>query len=142
MAKGFKQEQGVDFDEIFSPVVKMTTFCVMLALVAKNDLDLFQMDVKTAFLHGDLDKEIYMEQPNGYEVYRKMPLVCKLNKCLYRLKQSPRKCYKNFDTFMRSQSYAKSNEDSCLYMKKCIDDSYGIWILYVDDMLIMGKKQG
>ena len=58
MANSFKQEQGVDFDEIFSPVVKMTTFCVMLALVAKNDLDLFQMDVKTTFLHGDLNEGI------------------------------------------------------------------------------------
>ena len=84
------------------------------------------MDVKSVFFHEDLDEKIYMEQPKGYEVYRKMPLVCKLNKCLYGLKQSPRKCYKNFDAFMRSQSYDWCYEDSCLYMKKCTDDSYVI----------------
>ena len=82
VVKGFKQEQGVDFDEIFSPV-KITTLRMMLALVAKSDLDLFQMDVKTVFLDRDLDEEIYMEQPKGFEVYGKMPLVCKLKKSLW-----------------------------------------------------------
>ena len=61
VAKGFKQEKGVDFDEIFSPVVKMTTLCTVLALVAKEDMDLVQLDVKTTFLHGDLHDEIYMQ---------------------------------------------------------------------------------
>ena len=76
-----------------------------LALVARTYLDLFQMDVKIAFLHGDLDEEIYMEQPKGFEVYGKMPLVFKLQKTLYGLKQSPRKWYKKSDAFMRSQSF-------------------------------------
>ena len=89
----------------------------------KNDPDLFQMDVKTAFLHGDLDKEIYMEQPKGFEVYGKMPLVYKLNKSLYGLTQSPWKPYQNFDAFMRSQSYVRSNENSCLYTMKCMQNT-------------------
>ena len=88
VAKGFKQEHGVDFDEIFSPVVKMTTLRMLLALAVNQDLELVQMDVKTAFLHGDLDEEIYMEQPEGYEVSGEEHLVCKLKKSLYGLKQS------------------------------------------------------
>ena len=66
VAKGFKQEKGVDFDQIFSPVVKMTTLRTVLALVAKEDMDLVQLDVKTTFLHGDLHDEIYMQQPEGF----------------------------------------------------------------------------
>ena len=68
VAKGYKQEYGVDFDEIFSLLVKTTTLRIILGLVAAEDMELIQMDVKTAFLHGDLDEDIYMEQPEGYEV--------------------------------------------------------------------------
>ena len=85
VAKGFKQAQGVDFDEFFSPIVKMVTLCMLLALAPNQDLELVQMDVKIAFLHGDLDGEIYMEQLEGYEVFRKEHLVCKLKKRLYGL---------------------------------------------------------
>ena len=66
VAKSFKQEKGVDFDEIFSPIVKMTTLCTVLALVVKEEMDLVQLDVKTTFLHGDLHDEIYMQQPEGF----------------------------------------------------------------------------
>ena len=74
VAKVFKQEKGVDFDEIFSPVVKMTTLRTVLALVACQDMDLVQMDMKTAFLHGDLHEDIYMQQPEGYQVKGKRGL--------------------------------------------------------------------
>ena len=66
VAKGFRQEYGVDFDEIFSPIVKMTTLRLMLSVVAADNLELIQLDVKTAFLHGDLQEEIYMEQLKGF----------------------------------------------------------------------------
>ena len=86
VAKGFKQQYGIDFEEIFSPIVKMTTLRLMLGLVAKEDLELIQMDVKTAFLHGDLDEEIYLMQPEGFAHPGKEHLVCKLRKSLYGLK--------------------------------------------------------
>ena len=73
--KGFAQKKGIDFDEIFSPVVKMTSIRTILSLVAIEDLHLEQLDVKTKFLHGDLEEEMYVEQPKGYEVKGKEKLV-------------------------------------------------------------------
>ena len=76
VVKGFSQKKGVDFDEIFSPVVKMSSIRVILGLTASMDLELEQLDVKTVFLHGDLEEEIYMEQPKGFEVKGKEYLIC------------------------------------------------------------------
>lgn len=90
MAKGFAQKEGVDYNEIFSPVVKHTSIRVLMSIVSHGDLELEQLDVKTAFLHGDLDEEIYMYQPEGYKVEGKESQVCRLRKSLYELKQSPR----------------------------------------------------
>ena len=140
VAKGFKQEYGVDIDEIFSPVVKMTTLRTVLALVAHENMALVQMDVKTAFLHGDLHEEIYMQQPEGFAVKGKEDLVCKLKKSLYGLKQAPREWYHKFDAFMKSQGFGRSDTDHCLYTKRVSDGSLLILILYVDDMLIAGKS--
>ena len=89
VVKGFAQNQGIDFDEIFSPVVKMSSIRVVLGMAATMDLEVEQLDVKTTFLHGDLEEEIYMEQPKGFAVEGKEHLVCKLNKSLYGLKQAP-----------------------------------------------------
>ena len=90
VVKGFQQKKGIDYTEIFSLVVKLTTIRTVLGLVAKKDLHLEQLDVKTAFLHGDLEEEIYMKQPQGFEVQGKEKMVCKLQKSLYGLKQAPR----------------------------------------------------
>ena len=97
------------------------------------------MDVKTAFLHGDLHDEIYMEQPKGFAEPGREHLVCKLKKSLYGLKQAPREWYHKFDAFMQSQGYSRSAMDPCLYTKKARDGSLLILVLYVDDMLIAGK---
>ena len=105
VAKGFKQEKGVDFDEIFSPVVKVTTLCIVLALVAKDNMELGQLDVKIAVLNGDLHDEIYMKQPEGFVEKGKEKLVCALRKSLYGLKQAPHEWYSKFDAFMQSHSY-------------------------------------
>eukprot|EP00253_Pinus_taeda_P003501 PITA_03501 len=93
VVKGFTRKKGIDFDGIFSPVVKMTSIRTILSLVAAEDLNHEQLDVKTPFLHGDLDEEIYMQQPQGYEVKGKEKLVCSLKKSLYGLKQAPRQWY-------------------------------------------------
>ena len=140
VVKGFGQKRGIDFDEIFSPVVKMSSIRVILRLVASLDLELEQMDVKTSFLHGDLDEEIYMVQPKGFEKTRKEHLVCKLKKSLYGLKQAPRQWYKKFDSFMMSHEYTKTNADHCVYVKT-IRYKFIILLLYVDDMLIVRQDK-
>ena len=96
VVKGFAQKKGIDFDEIFSPVVKMTSIRTILSLVVVEDLHFEQLDVKADFLHGDLEEEIYMQQPQGYEVKGKEKLVCSLKKRLYGLKQAPRQWYLKF----------------------------------------------
>eukprot|EP00253_Pinus_taeda_P008636 PITA_08636 len=112
----------------------------MLALVALLDLELQQLDVKTAFLHGDLDEEIYMEQPEGFVQHRNEKFVYRLKKSLYRLKQSPRQWYKKFDSFMMSQKYIRSEYDHCVYFKQLSDGMFIILVLYVDDMFLASKS--
>ncbi|KAJ0754054.1 putative RNA-directed DNA polymerase [Helianthus annuus] len=140
VVKGFSQRKGIDFDEIFSPVVKMSSIRVILGLAASLDLEVEQMDVKTAFLHGDLDKEIYMEQPEGFRVKGKEDYVCKLQKSLYGLKQAPRQWYKKFESVMGKQGYRKTISDHCVFFQRFGDDDFIILLLYVDDMLIVGKN--
>ena len=90
VAKGYSQKKGIDFNEVFSPVVKHTSIRVLLAMVAMYDMELEQLDVKTAFLHGNLEEVIYMDQPEGFQIEGKEDQVCRLKKSLYGLKQSPR----------------------------------------------------
>jgi hypothetical protein len=99
VVKGFDQQKGIDFNEIFSLVVKMTTMCAILGLVAAHDLELEQLDVKTTFLHGDLNEEIYMMQPEGFIKFGKENLYCRLRKSFYGLKQAPKQWYLKFDRF-------------------------------------------
>ena len=108
VAHGCNQKEGIDYNEVFSPVVRHTSIRVLLAFVALFDLELEQLDVKTAFLYGELEEEIYMRQPEGFVVPGKEQLVCRLNRSLYGLKQTPSQWYKRFDTFMIAQEYTHS----------------------------------
>jgi hypothetical protein len=90
VAKGFTQREGVDYNETFSPVSKKDSFRIVMALVAHYDLELHQMDVKTAFLNGNLHETVYMAQPEGFVVNEKEQMACKLNKLIYGLKQASR----------------------------------------------------
>ena len=130
----------MNFDEIFSSIVKMTTLRCVLGLVAKDDMELKQMDVKTPFLHGDLHDDIYMQQPKGFVQKGREKLVCKLKKSLYSLKQAPKKWYHKFDAFMRSQHFRQSKLDHHLYTKKATNGNLVILTLYVDDMLLATRN--
>ncbi|GKA43986.1 retrotransposon protein, putative, ty1-copia subclass [Tanacetum coccineum] len=140
LAKGFSQIPGIDFTDVFSPVVKHSSIHTLLSIVAMHDYELEQLDVKTTFLHGELEEDIYMEQPEGFVIPRKENLVCKLKKSLYGLKKSSRQWYKRFDTFMLSQSFKISDYDSCVYLK-FVNGSPIYLLLYVDDMLIATKDK-
>ena len=83
VVKGYSQTEGIDFKETFSPVSTKNSFRVIMAIVAHFDLELHYMDVKTTFLNGDLDEDVYMEQPTGFAKVGKEDLVCKLNKSIY-----------------------------------------------------------
>ena len=140
VVKGFDQKKGIDFNEIFSPVVKMTTIRAILGLVAAHDLELEQLDVKTTFLHGDLNEEIYMMQPEGFIKHGKENLYCRLRKSLYGLKQAPRQWYLKFDQFMTENNFIRCESDPCVYYKKFPDGSFILLLLYVDDMLVTGSS--
>lgn len=141
VAKGFTQKEGVDYDEIFSPVVRHTSIIVLLSLTVAYDLELEQLDVKTAFLHGDLNETIYMQQPPGYILEGQENKVCLLKKSLYGLKQSPRQWYLKFDAFIISCGFNRSKMDHCVYMKH-LDNRTPIYLLlYVDDMLLASSDK-
>jgi ATP-binding cassette subfamily B (MDR/TAP) protein 1 len=138
VTKGYRQDYGVEFEDVFSHVVKMTPLRFLLDVVALEDLELLQLDVKTSFLHADLDEEIYMEQPRGFTSPGREHLLCRLRKSLYGLKQAPRQWYRKFDDFVRSIGFLRSDEDHSFYSKDAPYGSPIFLILYVDDMLLLG----
>ncbi|KAK8934281.1 hypothetical protein KSP39_PZI015017 [Platanthera zijinensis] len=140
VAKGFAQRKGIDFDEIFSPVVKHCSIRLLLALVVLHDMKLEQLDVKTAFLHGILDEMIYILQPEGFVKPDNEKNVCKLRASLYGLKQSPRMWNRRFDVFMASLGFTRSQYDTCVYFRFLANEDILILMLYVGDMLIASKS--
>ncbi|CAA7047040.1 unnamed protein product [Microthlaspi erraticum] len=140
VARGFTQKEGIDYQEVFAPVVKHLSIRILMSLVVKEDLELEQMDVKTAFLHGELEEELYMEQPEGFVVDPKKDQVCLLKKSLYGLKQAPRQWNKKFNAFMMSQKFTRSGHDPCVYVKEVGDEEFIYLLLYVDDMLLAAKS--
>jgi transposase InsO family protein len=133
VAKGFTQLEGIDYCETFSPVSTKESMRIILALVAHYDLELHQMDVKTAFLNGDLDEEIYMEQPQGFSENDR--LVCKLNKSIYGLKQASRQWYIKFSKVIVTFGFTENIVDQCVYLKES-GSKFIILMLYVDDILL------
>ncbi|KAK4385611.1 Retrovirus-related Pol polyprotein from transposon TNT 1-94 [Sesamum angolense] len=136
VAKGFKQKEGIDFVDTYSPVTRMTSIRVLIAIAALYDLEIHQMDVKTVLLNGELDEEIYMEQPERFVVPGQEKKVRRLVKSLYGLKQAPKQWHKKFDQIMLSNGFKINECDKCAYVKST-QHSFIIVCLYVDDMLIM-----
>ncbi|KAE8724129.1 hypothetical protein F3Y22_tig00010869pilonHSYRG00008 [Hibiscus syriacus] len=140
VARGFSQQYGLDYDETFSPVAKLTTVRVLLALAANKDWNLWQMDVKNAFLHGELDREIYMTQPMGFQSQDHLEYVCKLRKALYGLKQAPRAWYGKIVEFLTKSGYSVTPADSSLFVK-ANEGKLAIVLVYVDDLIITGDDE-
>jgi hypothetical protein len=123
----------------FYHVSKLNFIIFILSIVVAFDLEVEQMDVKTTFLHGDLEEEIYMKQLEGFVVMGKKELVCKLKKSLYGLKQSPRMWYQKFDTYILGLGFVRSKDDHCVYSKQ-VGNHFIYAVLYVDDMLLVGNN--
>ena len=137
MAKGFTHKKGVDYSEILSPVVKYKTIRLLLALVAQFNWELEQMDIKTTFLHGELEKELYMQQLEGFEDKKGKNIVRKLEMSLYGRKQSPRQWNRIFDNFIIGIGFERSHYDTCVYFSSSTYNDMIILLIYVDDMLIV-----
>ena len=138
VAKGFRQIQGVDYDETFSPVAKLKSVRVLLAIAAFFDYEIWQMDVKTAFLNGDIEEELYMVQPKGFVDPQKADKVCKLQRAIYGLKQASRSWNRRFDKVIKDFGFIQTHGEACIY-KKVSGSSVAFLILYVDDILLIGN---
>uniref|UniRef100_A0A1Y1NHZ0 Retrovirus-related Pol polyprotein from transposon TNT 1-94 n=1 Tax=Photinus pyralis TaxID=7054 RepID=A0A1Y1NHZ0_PHOPY len=137
-ARAFSQIEGVDFKETFSPTTRYESIRILLSLAAKYDYEIIQFDVKTAFLYGELDEEIYMSPPNGANINPN--LVCKLKKSLYGLKQSPRCWNRKFNSTLKNFNFQQCTADQCVY-KGQVDGKRVLLILFVDDGLIIGEDK-
>jgi hypothetical protein len=139
VAKGFSQKEGEDYDETFAPVARYTSIRAIISLVASMGWNLQQMDVKTTFLNGAIEEEVYIEQPQGFEVHSSDTHVCRLKKALYGLKQAPRAWYARMDSYLTRLGFSKSHADPNLYYK-VVNNAPVILLLYVDDLFITGEE--
>src|SRR3954462_5223237 len=139
VAKGYTPKEGEDFFDTYSPVARLTAIRVILSLAASHGLLVHQMDVKTAFLNGELDEEIYMDQPDGFVVNGQERKVCKLLKSLYGLKQAPKQWHEKFDKTLTAAGFVVNEADKCVYYRHGGGEGV-ILCLYVDDILIFGTN--
>ncbi|KAL2243593.1 UNVERIFIED_CONTAM: Retrovirus-related Pol polyprotein from transposon TNT 1-94 [Sesamum indicum] len=137
VAKGYKQKEGIDYFDT-SLVARLTTIRVLIALASVYNLSIHQMDVKTAFLYGELEEEIYMDQPEGFVAHGNEHKVCKLVKSLYGLKQAPKQWHEKFDKTILAFGFTVNENDKCIYCK-VKGDKMIILCLYVDDILLIGS---
>src|SRR6201996_1978584 len=138
VAKGFSQVEGIDYDKIFSPVVRFETVRMMLALAALKDWHISGLDVKTAFLYGELDEELYMNQPEGFKIPGQQHKVMCLKQAIYGLKQAALAWWKALDKSMATLGCTRLLSDSGLFVNK---EKNLIIIVYVDDVLFLGANK-
>ena len=138
VAKGFKQIQGVDYDETFSPVAMLKSVRIILAIATFYDYEIWQMDVKTAFLNGNLSEDVYMIQPEGFVDPKNARKICKLQKSIYGLKQASRSWNIRFDEVVKGFGFIKNEEEPCVY-KRASGSAVVFLVLYVDDILLIGN---
>ncbi|GJV51096.1 retrovirus-related pol polyprotein from transposon TNT 1-94 [Tanacetum coccineum] len=138
VAKGYTQLYGVDYKETFSPVADIRAIRILISIAAYYDYEIWQMDVKTAFLNGYLDEDIYMVQPEGFVDPNHPRKVCKLQRSIYGLKQASRSWNKRFDEEIKRFGFAQNLDEPCVY-QKASGSNVTFLILYVDDIIIMGN---
>ncbi|GJT08969.1 retrotransposon protein, putative, ty1-copia subclass [Tanacetum coccineum] len=139
VAKGFTQTYGVNYEETFSPVADIKAIRILIAIAAYYDYEIWQMDVKTAFLNGRINDDIYMVQPKGFVNPKHPGRVCKLQRSIYRLKQASRSWNKRFDEEIKKYGFTQNPDEPCVY-KRASGSNTVFLILYVDDILLMGNN--
>ena len=141
VAKGFAQVEGLDFFETYAPTCKPETFRTLLAVATQKGLELRQMDVKSAYLHSEIEEEIYLEQPQGFVKQGKngQTLVRKLNKSIYGLKQAAKNWYESLANLLIKNGFQRSRNDYCLFVRKEEDGTFSYILLWVDDIIIAGE---
>nr|GFC61080.1 retrovirus-related Pol polyprotein from transposon TNT 1-94 [Tanacetum cinerariifolium] len=134
VTRGYRQEEGIDFEESFAPVARLEAIWIFLAYAANKNMVVYQMDVKTAFLNGNLREDVYVSQPDGFVDPDNPNHVYKLKKALYGLKQAPRAWYDMLSSFLLSQEFSKGPVDPTLFIRKNDNDLLLVQI-YVNNII-------
>ena len=133
------QKHGVDFDEVFAPVARLDTVRLILALAAHRGWKIHHLDVKSAFLNGELEEEVYVGQPEGFVDQTAEHKVYKLSKSLYGLKQAPRAWNTRLDRSMKSLGFKKCSQEQAVYTRNNGDEALIVGV-YVDDLIVTGSS--
>ncbi|GJR92333.1 retrovirus-related pol polyprotein from transposon TNT 1-94 [Tanacetum coccineum] len=141
VAKGYSQQPGIDYDKTFSPVARMDTVRAIISLAGQKGWLLYQLDVKSAFLNGELNEEVYVNQPQGFKVEGKEEKVYKLKKALYGLKQAHRAWYSQINGYFKEKGFDQIKSESTLYVKNQGTSDILIVVLYVDDLVFTGNNK-
>ena len=141
VAQGYTQEEGIDYDEVFAPVARMEAIRIFLAFAAFKGFKVYQMDVKSAFLYGKIEEEVYVCQPPGFEDPKFPDMVFRLDKALYGLHQAPRAWYDTLSVYLLENNFKRGAIDKTLFIKKMKDDILLVQI-YVDDIIFGSTKEG
>jgi hypothetical protein len=139
VARGFMQREGIDFDDTFTPVARMESVRLLFALDVQEGWRVYHMDVKSAFLNGDLKEEVYVYQPSGFAIPGKEDKVLRLRKTLYGLRQAPRAWNAKLDSMLKGMDFEQSPHEAAIYRR----DNGGNTLLvgvYVDNLVITGTK--
>jgi hypothetical protein len=139
VVKGFEQQGGIDYIETFSPVIKPATIRLVLALAVHYNWTLHQLDVSNAFLHGFLEEEVFMEQPQGFVDSSKPDYVCKLHKSLYGLKQAPRAWFHRLSNVLLDLGFVGSTVDTSLFIFHQ-HSVHILFLIYVDDIIVTSNQ--
>jgi hypothetical protein len=141
VAKGYKQKYGIDYEEVFAPVARLDTVRLLISLAAHHSWKIYQLDVKSAFLNGVLEEEVYVEQPEGFISQGEEDKVYRLKKALYGLKQAPRAWNARIDDYLQQNGFIKCPFEHSVYMKTDDKGEFLILCLYVDDLLFTDSSE-
>ncbi|KAG7557329.1 Zinc finger CCHC-type superfamily [Arabidopsis suecica] len=139
VAKGYVQKHGIDFDEVFAPVARIETIRFIVAIAASNGWEVHHLDVKTAFLHGELKEVVFVSQPEGFVVKGSENKVYRLNKALYGLRQAPRAWNIKLNKILKELGFTKCSKEPSLYLKQ-VEEQHLLVAVYVDDLLVTGSR--